>query len=128
MTDSATISPDPLETASNPERVNYATGVLLDAHDFQDEQTYHRARLARALQYLVGIGTISGLGVVPPDAGDAELHLKVQPGLALDRFGRLIELDVPECIRLARWFAAQDTSVLRGALHRAPAVPVDLAV
>jgi len=128
MADSTIISPDPLETATNPERVNYATGVLLDARDFQDEQTYHRARLARALQYLVGMGTIAGLGVTPPDANDAELHLKVDPGLALDRYGRLIELDVPECIRLARWFAAQDTSVLRGALHRAPAVPVDLAL
>jgi hypothetical protein len=123
-----TVIQDPLPSVGNPERVNYATGVLLDAPDFRDEQTYHRARLARMLQYLVGMGTIAGLGVVPPDAGDAELRLQVSPGLALDRYGRPIELDIPECIRLARWFAAQDTSVLRGALHRAPAVTVDAAV
>jgi hypothetical protein len=122
------IVPDPLPSAGNPERVNYATGVLLDKSDFQDEQTYHRARLARSLQYLVGMGTISGLGVTPPDAGDGELILRVEPGLALDRYGRLIELDVAECIRLARWFAAQDTSVLARAIHRAPAVSVDVAV
>lgn len=127
MPDSTT-APDPLASPGSPERVNYATGVLLDAQDFRDEQTYHRARLARALKYLAGMGTIAGLGVVPPAATDAELHLKVEPGLALDRYGRLIEIGAAQCIRLARWFAAQDTSVLRGALHRTPAVPVDAAV
>ena len=58
-------SADPLEQDAAPERVNYATGVLLDAQDFLDEQTYHRARLARALKYVVGMGTIAGLGVTP---------------------------------------------------------------
>jgi hypothetical protein len=85
---------DPIETAPPPERVNYATGVLLDAADFRDEQTYHRGRLARALRYLVGFGTIAGLRVVPPAATDAELELRVEPGLAIDRYGRLIESKV----------------------------------
>lgn len=124
----STMPADPLTTTGSPERVNYATGVLLDAQDFQDEQTYHRAQLARALKYLVGMGTIAGLGVVPPDAGDAELHLKVEAGLALDRYGRLVEVDAAQCIRLARWFAAQAPSDLRAALHLAPAVPVAAAV
>ena len=30
---------DPLIARPAPERVNYATGVLLDAQDFRDEQT-----------------------------------------------------------------------------------------
>ena len=34
---------DPLTTGAEPERVNYATGVLLQAEDFRDEQTYHRS-------------------------------------------------------------------------------------
>src|SRR5262249_48390816 len=67
-------------------------------------------------------------GVVPPAASDAELHLTVQPGLAIDRYGRLIEIDAAQCIRLTRWFAAQDNGTLRAALHRAPAVTVDAAV
>lgn len=127
MSDSPVIA-DPLAGTGNTERVNYATGVMLDAQDFRDEQTYHRARLARALKYLVGMGTIAGLGVTPPEAADSELHLTVQPGIALDRYGRLIELEAASCIRLARWFAAQDTSTLRAALHHAPAVPTAAAV
>ena len=40
---------DPLKAKQQPpDRVFYATGVLLDAEDFSAEQTYHRAQLARA--------------------------------------------------------------------------------
>jgi hypothetical protein len=119
---------DPLERSVTPERVNYATGVLLQAEDFRDEQTYHRGRLATALRHLVGFGTIAGLAVRAPEAEDNELELRVEPGLALDRFGRLIELADPWCIRLGRWFAAQETGVLRAAVHRAPRVPVPVAL
>lgn len=119
---------DPLEAHAPPERVNYATGVLLDAQDFRDEQTYHRGRLARALSALVGFGTVAGLRVMPPASGDAELELHVAPGLALDRHGRLVELAVPHCLRLARWFAAEATATLRAAVHRAPRVDVPVAI
>lgn len=119
---------DPLETPAAPERVNYATGVLLQADDFLDEQTYHRGRLAMALRHLVGFGTIAGLSVTTPAADDNELELRVEPGLALDRYGRLIEVGTAQCIRLARWFAAQDTAVLRSAVQRAPRTPIDVAV
>lgn len=119
---------DPLIARPAPERVNYATGVLLDAQDFRDEQTYHRGRLARALSALVGFGTIAGLRVLPPEADDPELELHVEPGLALDRHGRLIEIQVPWCIRLARWFAAATTPDLVAALHRAPRVVPPAAV
>ena len=97
---------DPLEAMPPPERVNYATGVLLAAEDFRDEQTYHRARLARLLSGLAGFGTLAGLRVTPPAADDAELELHVAPGLAIDRFGRLVEITEPYCIRIARWVAA----------------------
>lgn len=100
---------DPLEASQRPDRVNYATGVLLDAQDFADEQTYHRTRLARALAYLHGSGTVVGLAVNPPvrlgtgPLPDWELH--VQPGLALDRYGRLIEIPQrPWCLRINRWW------------------------
>ena len=36
------------------DRVFYATGAMLDATDFTDEQAYHRGRLARALAYCTG--------------------------------------------------------------------------
>ena len=129
MSDADPFAPaDPLEAAAPPERVNYATGVLLDAEDFRDEQTYHRGRLAMALRHLVGFGTVAGLRVIPPAADDAELELDVAPGLAIDRFGRLIELQAPQCIRLARWFAAETTPRLRAAIHRAPRVSVPVGV
>jgi len=115
---------DPLLAGSPAERVNYATGVLLQAEDFRDEQTYHRSRLATALAYLVGHGTLAGLRVVPPPQEDNDLELRVEPGLAIDRCGRLVEVTGSWCIRLARWFAAQETGPLRAAVHRSAGAAV----
>ncbi len=97
---------DALEAAERPDRPHYATGVLLDAEDFVDEQTYHRSRLARALAYLHGSGTVCGLAVTPPQPLGDDFELAVQPGLALDRYGRLIEVPRPWCVRINRWYAA----------------------
>jgi hypothetical protein len=119
---------DPLIAGAPAERVNYATGVLLQAEDFRDEQTYHRSRLASALANLVGHGTLAGLAVRTPEAEDNDLHLRVEAGLALDRYGRLIEVAEPWCTRLSRWFAAQETGALRAAIQRTPRTPLDTAV
>lgn len=129
MSDADLFAPaDPLEQSIAPERVNYATGVLLQAEDFRDEQTYHRGRLAMAMRHLVGFGTIAGLRVRAPVAEDNELEIHVDPGLALDRYGRLIELPEPYCIRLARWFAAQDDGALKAAVQLKPRTPFNAAV
>ena len=119
---------DPLLVMSAPERVNYATGVLLQAEDFRDEQTYHRSRLARALTYALGHGTLAGLAARGPEPEDNELHLRVEAGIALDRHGRLIELSEAWCTRLSRWFAAQTTGALRSAIQRSPRTPLPVAV
>jgi hypothetical protein len=107
--DPLTMRPEP------PDRVFYATGVLLDAQDFEAEQIYHRGRLARALSYANGIGTVAGLGVAWERA-DSENRpvdrVVVEPGMAVDRLGRIIEVTRPACIRLQRWYDAQDTSDL----------------
>ena len=121
-------APDPLLDGPSAERVNYATGVLLSADDFRDEQTYHRSRLASALRYLVGHGTLAGLAVRAPEAEDNDLHLRVEPGIALDRHGRMIEVVEPWCIRLAHWLAAQPAGALRAAVQRKPRTPLDVAV
>src|SRR5262245_27817746 len=95
-----------------PERVNYATGVLLDAADFADEQRYFRGRMARAFAALYGHGTMAGLRARCPltltDASGAkrdnvDLEVQIAPGLALDRVGRLIEVRFTQCLRIARW-------------------------
>ena len=119
---------DPLVQPSRAERVNYATGVLLQAEDFRDEQTYHRRRLALALRHLAGFGTLAGLAVRAPEAEDNDLELRVEPGVALDRHGRLIEVGEPWCIHLARWFVAREPEDLVAALHPSPRTPFDLAV
>lgn len=117
-------SDDPLVAMPPAERVNYATGVMLDAQDFRDEQTYHRARLATLLRSLTGFGTLSGLCVHAPAEDDPERELRVDAGVAIDRLGRLIEVRTPHCIRLSRWFAAQSTGALRAALQDTPNVAV----
>lgn len=106
-------------TPTTPDRVAYATGMLLDATDFEDEQLYHRGRLARALAYLHGDGTIVGLRVdheATPTTGE---RLIVRPGLALDRVGRLVEIPRDACLRLDRWYQAQPAAALDAAMHEA---------
>jgi hypothetical protein len=81
--------------------------MLLDAQDFTEEQTYHRGRLARALAFLSGGGTLAGLQVRHlPATTTREEEIQVEPGLAVDRLGRLVEVPRPACLRLARWFTA----------------------
>jgi hypothetical protein len=118
---------DPLRKGPVPDRVFYATGALLDADDFTAEQTYHRARLARVLAYLHGSGTVAGLRVVhqpgiaagadPALAEGREERLMVEPGLAVDPIGRLIEIPRAGCIRLGRWYQQQDAEQLSSAVH-----------
>jgi hypothetical protein len=120
--------PDPLTRDYAPERVNYATGVMLQADDFLAEQTYHRGRLAQFMRHLVGFGTLAGLRVVAPPPNENLIEVRVDPGLAVDRHGRLIEVQGPQCINVARWFNAQNMERLVTATHNAPRTPFDTAV
>ena len=97
---------DPIYAQPRAERPAYATGMLLDAQDFSDEQSYHRGRLARAMAFLAGGGTLAGLKVEyrPAEASTPE-EVRVQPGLAVDRLGRLVEISRPACLRIPNWFA-----------------------
>ncbi len=100
---------DPLLRSLGPDRLHYATGELLGADDFAAEQTYHRRQLARSLLFLFGSGSVAGLrvtvGHLPGEnGGPDEVELTVEPGLALDRAGRLIEVPRDACLRLRRWF------------------------
>src|SRR5438105_2786296 len=116
-----TVSSDPLKAAlatvepldgtngirglDSRDRLAFATGQMLSADDFQAEQGYHRGRLARALASLHGSGTVAGLRVahVAPTP-TVEEQLQVQPGIAIDRLGRLIELPRAACLRLNVWW------------------------
>jgi len=98
---------DPIRKSS-PDRLHYATGELLGADDFVQEQTYHRRQLAQALLFLHGRGSVAGLeAVLRTDPGPddlSEVHLLIRPGIAIDGEGRLIEVPRPACLRLRRWF------------------------
>jgi hypothetical protein len=108
---------DPLTRQPLGERPVYATGMLLDAQDFLDEQTYHRGQLARALGAVAGSGTLAGLRVQHrPGTDTGPEEIQVNAGLALDRLGRLIELPRPACLRLQRWW---DAETARSALLQA---------
>jgi hypothetical protein len=98
---------DSLTALGTPERVNYATGVLLGAEDFAAEQLYLRGRLARALAALNGHGTLAGLRVACPLADNPQLEIFVAPGLAQDRLGRLVEVRRTQCLHLRPWLVAQ---------------------
>ncbi|MDD3530787.1 MAG: hypothetical protein PHS77_13030 [Gallionellaceae bacterium] len=109
---------DPLSSQPRALRPAYATGMLLDAQDFSDEQTYHRGRLARALAFLAGGGTLAGLELahVPAAANQVE-SLQVNPGLAVDRLGRLVEIPRAACIRLPNWWTGQAAAALTQASY-----------
>jgi hypothetical protein len=84
-------------------------GELLGADDFRDEQTYHRRQLARALLHLQGSGSVAGLRVfhrhrAGQNGAPDEVMLQVEPGLAVDHAGRLIEVAREACLRLRRWY------------------------
>lgn len=100
---------DPLLDRPASERLHFATGELLGADDFRDEQTYHRRQLAQSLLFLCGSGTCAGLRVVAdhlPGTGGApdDVELIVRAGLAIDRAGRLVEIPRDACLRLRRWY------------------------
>jgi hypothetical protein len=88
--------------------------MLLDAQDFADEQTYHRVQLAQAMAFLAGGGTLAGLRVTHQSAtgapDNAPEEIRVEPGLAVDRLGRLIEVPRPACLRVQRWYDATTQS------------------
>jgi hypothetical protein len=118
---------DPLYARPLAQRPHYATGMLLDAQDFADEQTYHRGRLASALALLAGGGTLAGLGVShsAPVADGRPEEIRVEPGVAVDRLGRLVEVPRPACLRLARWFEAEAVADGGDRLRRAAYTNLD---
>jgi hypothetical protein len=112
-------SDDSLTRQEGPDRVHYATGVMLGPEDFQAEQDYHRSRLARALRYAVGYGTLAGLAVSHEPGKEEDFfgpareeRLLIEPGLAIDRLGRLIEVTSVRCLKLNDWYLYQSDDAL----------------
>jgi hypothetical protein len=80
-------------------RLRYFDGQLLSAADLEDEQQYLIRMRHRHNQALHGSGVVTGLAVtVSPDGSPPSAV--VEPGLALDRKGRELELAAPVAVAI----------------------------
>ena len=78
-------------------RTRFYNGMLLTDQHLRDEQQYHREKLKSVNRHLFGAGIVCGLKVKSPFP-DPGLCIKIDPGVALDCCGNLIE--VCKCINL----------------------------
>jgi hypothetical protein len=78
-----------------------AHGMLLGENDFRVLMGNPRGKLMAHSSWLHGGGVIWGLDVDRDDRG----RLRVRPGLAVDRIGRELRLEVSECLDLGTWAA-----------------------
>lgn len=102
---------DRLEGQPSPTRLFVSDGALLTQDHFRDEQLYLRGLLARLALFATGHGTLAGFNVTyDPPAGGLDVEVKVDPGLAIDRLGRLIEVPYASCLRLTDWVARVSTT------------------
>ena len=94
----------PVDGAAAPyTSLNYHFGMLLGVTDFETEQAYHRAKLRQHNAWQHGAGAIWGLGVT---LDIARGEVQVEPGLAVDGWGRELHLDAEACLSVPAWFGA----------------------
>src|ERR1700720_3101294 len=74
-------------------RTRFYNGMLLTDEHLRAEQNYHRETIKRLTRHLFGWGVVCGLTIEIKN-----LCVKVQPGVAIDCCGNLIE--VCKCITL----------------------------
>ncbi len=84
---------------SPDQRVNYEFGLVLGVDDFRQEQLYFLARDYLHNRSLHGYGTVAGLDVIADRPADStrEMLVTVTPGMAVDQFGRTINLRDEQC-------------------------------
>jgi hypothetical protein len=73
-------------------RTRFYHGMLLTDDHLRAEQEYHREALKRVNRHLWGSGVVCGLQLVGPKQGETGLCFKIEPGVALDCCGNLIEV------------------------------------
>jgi hypothetical protein len=88
---------DRVERFGGVKRVNYFHGQMLSADDFRAEQTYVIARRRLLNRAVLGYGIAAGLSV-SVSAGSPAPGVAVEPGLAIDRLGREIDLGSPATV------------------------------
>ena len=97
-------------TLSPDLRVFYQYGMVLGLDDFLQEQTHNLGLDYHHERALHGYGTVYGLHVTtttPPDALH-DVTVTVEPGMAVDQWGREVTVPTAQCARLGAWLATQD--------------------
>ena len=97
-------------TLSPDLRVFYQYGMVLGLDDFLQEQTHNLGLDYHHERALHGYGTVYGLHVTtstPPDAPN-DVTVTVEPGMAIDQWGREVTVPSAQCARLGAWLAAQE--------------------
>ena len=97
---------------SGLERNRFFQGRLLAAADFETEQTYTREKIRRLQRACLSPGVVGGLGVELTGTA-AEPAVMVEPGMALDAAGELIEVPTPITSMLPSPAAGQRFVILR---------------
>jgi hypothetical protein len=120
-------------TGSPRTRPRWFTGRFLTARDLTDEQDYHRYWRHLHNRLLHGWGTVCGLRVRPDDRpGHTHDYVRVDPGIALDAYGREIVLDelerVPWPADPTRSYAGHALAVLCIRYHECHAEPLPAIV
>jgi hypothetical protein len=106
-------TPDPEHPApplSTPERTNFVEGQVLGAEDLRRDQEYHLGMRRLMNRFLHGQGVVSGLSV---SSGDPPGTLVVEPGLAVDAWGRGIVVPAPTMVDLRERGSGSFTILLR---------------
>lgn len=93
-------------------RVNYQFGLVLGVDEFEQEDLYFRTRDERAARTLHGYGTTVGLHVsaARPIVAPDDVEARVEPGVAVDQYGRPVVLPTAQCARIGAWLAAQEAA------------------
>jgi hypothetical protein len=88
-------------------RVNYELGMVLGVDEFRQEQHYFLQKEYLHNRALHGYGTVYGLRVTlaRPPGDPNDVQISVEPGMAIDQWGRVVMVRETQCARLGAWLA-----------------------
>lgn len=78
---------------SSFEKNRFFKGKLMTPRDMTVEQQYHADRLHTLARFVLGSGIVAGLDVKSVAESDDKLAVTIQPGVAIDGYGRPIQVD-----------------------------------
>lgn len=92
-------------------RVNYLHGLILGVDEFRQEEFYLLEKNRQHNRALHGYGTVCGLAV-SQSAESAGTEIKVNPGMALNYCGQVIQVPTTQCAVIEEWLAANSAAII----------------